>query len=255
MSDGIETIEKQFSLRDLETLILPGSVHTIGDSAFWNMGRLKNVLFTEDGLRRIGSSAFENCNLEILSLPDTLEYIGNYAFDAGLKTKDLILPAHLSTIGNGAFYYCFNLETVCFGPELRSIGVQAFYSCSKLKELYYPDGLVTIGSDCFYNCEALTSVHLPETLESLGGSAFGCCSSLTAINLPCSLACPDKNPFPGCKNLKEIILADDHPSMSLKGNALLSAVGKRLIAISKIIRGCTFTSVGVPLLTSSIAIR
>lgn len=231
LSEGIERVEEQYSLQSLETLVLPGSVHTIGESAFEYCSKLTSVDFTGGGLTRIEGWAFSDCQIESFPFPDTVEYIGPGAFYSGWKAEELILPEQLEILGRSAFKQCWDIRTVRCGNRLRELGDYAFSQCSKIEYLYLSGSLISIGKSCFERCEALKSIQLPEGLQTLGEEAFANCTSLKEINLPRSLACMDGNPFSGCVRLETVQIAEDHPAMLFKDGCLVSADGKRLISV------------------------
>jgi hypothetical protein len=61
----------------------------------------------------IVNHAFENCNLTVL-----------------------IIPNSVKSIGKETFAYCNGLTSVTIGNSVTSIGNAAFYFCSKLKSIY-----------------------------------------------------------------------------------------------------------------------
>lgn len=92
----------------LKEVVLPSSLESIGESAFWNNHGLKKIVFGEN-LKRIERGAFWGCSdLAEIILPDKLEYIGSEAF---AKTKGqtpirkLSIPLSVKSIGYNAFSY------------------------------------------------------------------------------------------------------------------------------------------------------
>ena len=66
-----------------DTLILPEDTVTVGEEAFAGDARVDGVVFPE-GLREIGARAFAGCGLDFVFLPDSLERLGEDAFDGGV---------------------------------------------------------------------------------------------------------------------------------------------------------------------------
>ncbi|MBQ9507205.1 MAG: leucine-rich repeat protein [Clostridia bacterium] len=102
--------------------------------------RAKHIVIGE-GVTSIGSAAFFFFNAETVSLPSTLESIGDYAFG-----------------------YCIRLEEINFPASLRSIGMYAFGLCPYLRVIDLNEGLVTLGAGAFMSCFP-TEIHIPSTLE------------------------------------------------------------------------------------------
>ena len=81
----------------------------------------------------IGSSAFFECeNLLSISIGNSVERIGDYAF-CGCRslTGELITPNSLINIGREAFINCDGISSITLGNSITSIGAGAFY-CNSL---------------------------------------------------------------------------------------------------------------------------
>ena len=126
-----------------------------------------------------------NKDFTSVSLPSTLQHIGNYAFVNCNALTSVALPNDLKTIGDYAFNNCANLETVTMNGSLLSIGSNAFNQCTDLETIDLPSSVTTLGSSAFYHCTSLTSVSIPSSVTSIGSSAFFECDSLTTVNVIC----------------------------------------------------------------------
>lgn len=85
-------------------LVLPESVVSIRDNAFYMCSNLYSITFNE-GLKSIGNKAFLKCeNLQAIELPSTVETIGTDAFSYCNSVKELEIPASVSSIGDYAFF-------------------------------------------------------------------------------------------------------------------------------------------------------
>ena len=136
-----------------------------------------------EGVKSIGSTAFYGqYALETLTLPATLETIGNYAFsDCGITS--LTIPGSVTNIGRGAFSGCSNLKTV--GP----IGEGSNYSFGWTN---------TIPEYAFTGCYNLTSVTIPNTVTNIGHDAFAWCDKLSFVSIPASVKTIGERAFSGC---------------------------------------------------------
>ncbi|MGN1442793.1 MAG: leucine-rich repeat domain-containing protein [Acutalibacteraceae bacterium] len=86
------------------TLILPESVVSIRENAFYMCSNLYSVKFNE-GLESIGNKAFLKCeNLKSIELPDTVKTIGTDAFSYCNSVKELEIPSSVESIGDYAFF-------------------------------------------------------------------------------------------------------------------------------------------------------
>ena len=68
----------------IATFTIPGNVETIEDYGFYNCPDLVFLVVSE-GVKTIGSYAFESCALENLILPSTIEYIGSRTFSGNQR--------------------------------------------------------------------------------------------------------------------------------------------------------------------------
>lgn len=144
-----------------EEIILPPTIVSIGDRAFYNCENLKRVNLPE-GLTEVGKSAFYGCtSLENVVIPSSLTYLSDFIFEnSGIKT--ITLPDGLTEIGAGAFQNCLNLTEIVIPHSVRWIRDRAFYGCKTLKTVTLPDSLEEVGEDAFSQCVAVHEVKFSE---------------------------------------------------------------------------------------------
>ena len=83
----------------------------------------------------IGSGLFQNLNKLLgMKLPQTLTQIGSNAFSQTGITM-ISIPDKVTTIGEDAFAYCNNLQTVLIGKGAKTLSKGAFYE-SDVKDVY-----------------------------------------------------------------------------------------------------------------------
>lgn len=151
-------------------------------------GKIENIVF-EEGITYIGRYTFRPCKtVKSISLPTTLEEIGDFAFlelnfgcSSSLEKISLHIPSNVSKIGEYAFKSC-NIENLTFDEDstLESIGDYSFDG-NVLTSLVLPEGLKTIGECAFNNIYTLKSITLPTTLEMVGYHCFNCCSAVESF--------------------------------------------------------------------------
>ena len=107
--------EKAFYKSKMSGVTIPNTVKNIDALAFGLCRNLVNVTFQE-GLERIGISAFEGAPISRVIIPTTVRSIGNYAFFSlnaslgqGTKLKTLSIPNTNIEIGEHAFNKFRNL--------------------------------------------------------------------------------------------------------------------------------------------------
>ena len=88
--------------KGLESVTIPKNITSIGQAAFYSCLNLKNVTIKK-GATIIGDSAFERCrNLTTIKIPDSVKRIGTKAF-CYTNIKELYIPNSVTYIGEYAF--------------------------------------------------------------------------------------------------------------------------------------------------------
>ena len=208
----------------IETLIIPEGVETIatrGNVAgrdigpFANLTNIKNVILPKS-LKTIGNGAFYGCsNLTNIVIPNGVTSIGDYAFYGCTRLVSIEIPSSVTNIGNYAFYECESLARIKIPSGVTSIGNNAFNGCSSLASIELPSGLTSIGSNAFQACKSLTSVEIPAGVTSIGSSAFFNCTNLASLVMKASPTTmgtdnttANNKPFYGCAALKNITFTE-----------------------------------------------
>lgn len=114
-----------------------------------------------------------------VSVPDTVEIVGESAFEDNTRIELVVLPNSVKKIEAYAFWGCDNLDTVVLGRGLTEVGDYAFAGCKGLEQMSIPSNVVSIGIQAFGDCVNMTDVSIsPETLY-IHESAFDGCAKLT----------------------------------------------------------------------------
>ncbi len=191
----------------LEKITIPATITEIGESAFFDCDHLKEfavaedsetyyakdgVLFRKkddclmayppalpatsytvpDGVKELYYAAFGKCtNLQEIQLPDSLQYIDDWAF-AYDTFSSISIPDSVVEICDYAFAYCENVTEWTLPTELTYIGNGAFAGCTGMTEVVLPTGLSIIGQAAFAGT-GLKEITIPASVEEIGYSAFG----------------------------------------------------------------------------------
>lgn len=144
-------------------------------------------------------------NLEIPSviLGDTVVAIKTRALadDAYIRTASL--PDTIQTIGDFAFNKAINLTTINIPLNVKTLGTGVFQDCSKLTNVTLVNGLQSIGNQAFYRCTGLEKIELPSTVTSIGDLAFARCTSLNYVKIPRETTSISLNAF---KNSPDVVI-------------------------------------------------
>lgn len=97
----------------------------------------------------IADEAFSNLknNVNIITLPNTVETIGHYAFANSIDLVRFNMGTGVKYIGNYAFSNCPNLCSLTMSPKVISIGKLAFSASQKLENFYLPSTIMSLGDD------------------------------------------------------------------------------------------------------------
>ena len=184
-------IQAFYKSTNVENLILPNTLITIGEEMFYQ-SKLKTVVIPANATT-IGNSAFEQCaSLISIDIPANVETIGTAAFKgcSSLTTVTFEKESQLKTISGGysnpnyygVFSDCTALTSIKIPASVKTIEEAAFKGCSSLATVTFEKGsqLKTIGGDsyssgAFSDCTALTSIEIPASVETIEAAAFRGC--------------------------------------------------------------------------------
>ena len=167
-------IQAFYKSTNVENLILPNTLITIGEEMFYQ-SKLKTVVIPANATT-IGNSAFEQC--------------------ASLISIDI--PANVETIGTAVFWGCSSLTTVTFekGSQLKTIGGGSSYygAFGQLKNLMTVDmsactQVKTIGESAFDGDSELRLFKIgTETPPTCGRDAFSGINPYSVLKVPSGCA-------------------------------------------------------------------
>ena len=193
----------------LKNIVFPTNLTEITDSAFQGCKNLMTLIIPE-GVISIDNSAFKNCfNLSEIKFPEKLQKIGENAFSGCNSLEELLLPNNVREIGNSAFNGCSNLKIVrTFGDfELENTFSESidtntenyvFSDCTLLESCVLPNGIKRIGSQMFRNCKFLEYLKIPDNVKMIADYIFYKCNSpIDKIVLPKSLGYVSDYAFDG----------------------------------------------------------
>ncbi|WP_317944044.1 leucine-rich repeat protein [Carnobacterium maltaromaticum] len=151
----------------LTSVFFPETIRTIGNSAFAGNSMLHQVNLNEN-LQIIGDSSFANNSIVELTIPDSVETIGKYAFSDN-QLKQLNLPNSLKIIEEGTFGRN-KLTDITLPDSIEEIKGTAFFD-NNLTSLIVPDRVRNIGVLAF-GLNDISTVYLGEGLINVKGMVF-----------------------------------------------------------------------------------
>ena len=197
----------------------------------YNEEKAEYELLTEvvvpNSVTSIGDFAFYNCtNLTSVEIPNSVTTIGSYAFYGCTNSTSVVIGDSVTSIGNYAFEDCDKLTSVYYNGTIEDwckITFESSYTanpmyCAKefyiyneekaeyelLTEVVIPDSVTELQDYAFYGFDCLTSIEIPDSIEAIGIGAFCGCSNLTSVEIPNSVTTIGNYAFSGMEKLESV---------------------------------------------------
>lgn len=120
---------------------------------------------------KIFDGAFYSDNITSITLPDTIDELGENMCDGCINLTSIKLPANIRSIPEFAFHGCKSLKKVDIPSGVTDIGRSAFDGCTSLKEVKLPESLEVLSDSCFSDC-ALESIDFPKGVKEIPLRSF-----------------------------------------------------------------------------------
>ncbi len=179
---------------------LPYTLETISRMAFDECSNLKNVTLISDAehpasLTRIEGYAFYyDVSLQTFLPPETLKYIGEYAFSNCRSLHDIRIPDSVEDIEPSAFLNTqFTNDSVNWEDDMLYLGKHLI----KVRNTETADGYTN------------TTVTVEEGTLTIAARAFAECTHVEKVILPKTLTHIDRDAFLNCTNLHEVEFTGD----------------------------------------------
>ena len=197
-----------------------------------------------DSITYIGGFAFSGLiNVETIELPPNLKELGYGAFGFMDNLKEVVIPKGVERIPNSAFRESPKLEKVVFEGQIKEIGSNAFSDCESLKYVTPCNELEYISLSAFRRCKNLKSFPLASTLKKIWPWAFAG-SGLTSVKIPESVVLAAEfdygdddayygEQFANCKNLKSVIFEKRKTPLEIPQNCFARCENLKTITMQK----------------------
>ena len=187
----------------LEGFAIPNGVSSIGGGAFEGTKWLEsqddefviagdNVLVRYNGKDaevtvpekvRVVSAFYDNMFLKEVTLPESVEEIGDFAF-VNSAVEKVNTNEELKKVGKSAFDSCLNLEGISFGKNLEEIGSYAFSDCQVMKEFTVNKRVEKVGDGAFSRCINMEKLTFLSDETEIGESICESCNGSLKILCP-----------------------------------------------------------------------
>lgn len=184
-------------LTKLTELILPSSLVTIGDEAFYNCKAMKTVHLGLS-VSKIGTGAFGQCasleSITVDSANKTFRSQNNCLIRTqdkqlvlGCKASRIPADGSVTSIDAFAFEGCAGLTRITIPDTVLTIGEGAFRDCNDLTEVHLGNGVQVVGKRAFEECDVLSVIDLGQSVHTIDDFGFAYNHGLTRVEFPASL--------------------------------------------------------------------
>ena len=218
---------------------IPSYTEHIGNYAFRDSGAESIAL--PEGVTSIGDHAFyDNDRLKEITLPQSLTSIGWYAFSDCFALGKIAIPDGVTELPYGLFAWCTELKEVALGAKTEKIDTSVFRLCGKLERITIsesnahfksaadgrfllnktgdtlvlgcqdgaiPDGVKKIGGKAFEGRTGLKEIDFNE-VEEIGEYAFVMCAGLDRLKLTSAVRIIGEGAFQSCIGLSTVRIPD-----------------------------------------------
>ena len=218
---------------------IPSYTEHIGNYAFRDSGAESIAL--PEGVTSIGDHAFyDNDRLKEITLPQSLTSIGWYAFSDCFALGKIAIPDGVTELPYGLFAWCTELKEVALGAKTEKIDTSVFRLCGKLERITIsesnahfksaadgrfllnktgdtlvlgcqdgaiPDGVKKIGGKAFEGRTGLKEIDFNE-VEEIGEYAFAMCAGLDRLKLTSAVRTIGDGAFQNCIGLSTVRIPD-----------------------------------------------
>ena len=245
-------------------LVIPDGLNLVGYSTF-NAKKLRSISFNGASLIQIDRLAFYKCTLEKITLPSSLNSIGDQCFQGcpNLKTvefpnnevltiipkncfsgctqlRNIILPSSITTIRERAFGDCTNIGDIGLsGTQIQNIDIFAFVN-SGITSCDNGKNLLTFNYGAFMNSKIQS---LTVSTSSIPENCFYNCIYLTSITFNNNIASIEASAFEKCVSLREFVIPNSVTvikSFAFRNCISLNKVSLSLNSVLSEIYGGTF---------------
>lgn len=219
-----------FAHSSFNEVIISDRVHKVGNYAFYNSNKIKNIEFPED-LTDLGNGVLCYCSsLEQINIPSKITRFGDSLFEGCNGLKSIKFPENITTLGTNVFAYCTGLTTIDIPSTVTEIGSYAFQCCKNIS-ISIPKSVTTLGKELFnnttgelrINCDIpdvdndkdspfygsqLSKVIFEDNVSKIGKLAFYTNEYLKSVHIGSNVKSIGAWSFSSCYNLSEVIISE-----------------------------------------------
>ena len=207
--DGSNAVIKGSTLvMGCNTTVIPNTITTIGNSAFYGIGKWGRKMALPSTVTTIENDAFACSNFTEVEMPEGLKTIGEYAF-AWTPIMNFQIPASVTSIGYRVLYGCQNVESIVVKDN--NTNYDSRDNCNAIIE--------TASNTVIQGCK---NTVIPQSVKTIGNSAFDQLNNMESFTIPSWITSIGDRAFSDCWNLKEITSEIEDPSAVVMGRDVFS---------------------------------
>lgn len=126
-----------------------------------------------DGYTVTGVENMDTSHIKKIVMPDTVTYIGEYAFgdyNDSVPLEEIVLSKNLKSIGPSAFRRCYDLKSIDIPKSVTEVGYSAFSGCSSLENVSI-NSEIDLTEGVFSSVPAVNNIY-DDWLYNENGSDF-----------------------------------------------------------------------------------
>ena len=185
-----------FNCDSITGITFPNTIQSIGNYSFSACYSMSSVTIP-NSVKRIGEECFATGYLSSMNVPNSVEWMGAYAFGNINQYSGYSWDDNLSDgvvyLGKIAYIYKGVVPTntsITLALDTKGIAGKAFSQQSNITSISLPSSLLSIGEKAFYGCGGIQSVTIPTSVKKIGYMAFEQCGALTTVNYNATDAVP-----------------------------------------------------------------
>lgn len=208
---------------EVQNVVIPNTVTTIGVKAFANCKNLNSITIPES-VKKIEAGAFYNCsNLSNITFEGDIFNVSKDAFSSTAwynnKPDGVIYIGKVAYASKGNYDTCYiktgtthikfgevNFKTIHIPNTVVEIMPYAFAN-SRVENVYISDGdsKLAIGDYAFSKCNNIKQFNFPKRLETIGAYAFEY-TTFGGVTIPNNILNLGEGAFSNCSNLKYVTI-------------------------------------------------
>jgi len=203
------------------SVVVVGGGESVSILRYTGTQRIVNIPPKIDGKAVISISemAFWNCSITFVTIPDSVNIIGDSAFVDCTYLRSVTIGKGVLEISWSAFLNCRSLTSINIDENNKKYSSDNGILYNKNKTYLYkypiiktgitfniPDSVIGIGKDAFKNCKTFKVVNIPDGVTSIGDGAFDGCEYLESLIIPNGVTYIGDSAFEFCRRLKSVTI-------------------------------------------------